>query len=243
MAACPQARLVAHPAAAPHLIDPSRLAAGAGAVYGEDEFAQYFGELTPIPEDRVLVSDDGGEVALGGRRLRFIHTPGHANHHHCVLDEQTRGWFTGDTFGISYREFDTAAGPWLYAPTTPVAFEPEAWEQSLDRLLEVEPEAMYLTHYCRVDRPERLVESLRRSIREQAAIALAEEDRPDDQRPERLRDALAEHLHAGARAHGVELPDERIDELLAVDLELNAQGLEVWLQRRAKRQAEATASG
>lgn len=237
MAACPNARLVAHPKAAPHLIDPAKLAAGATAVYGEAAFARDFGELRPVPEDRVIVAEDGLVIDLDGRALTFIDTPGHANHHGCLYDAATRAWFTGDTFGISYREFDTAAGPWLFAPTTPVAFDPEAWQRSLDRLLEPGPEAMYLTHYCRVDRPERLVGQLRKSIKDLSQIALAEEGRDDDGRPERLQTAVTRHLRAAAREHGVALEDAEIDRLLAVDLDLNAQGLEVWLRRREKRAA------
>jgi len=235
MAVCPRARLVAHPKAAPHLIDPARLIAGATGVYGEDAFARDFGGLTPVPEERVTVAEDGHVIDLAGRLLTFIDTPGHANHHGCIFDERTGGWFSGDTFGISYREFDGASGPWLFAPTTPVAFDPDAWQRTLDRLLEREPEAMYLTHYCRVDEPARLAVQLRQSIRDLAAIALEEEGRDDAERVERLRAAVTGHLLRSARAHGVDLGSGEMERLLAVDLDLNAQGLDVWLRRREKR--------
>ena len=235
MAACPRARLVAHLKAAPHLIDPTRLSSGATEVYGEAAFARDFGTLTPVAEERVIVAEDGLVIDLAGRALTFIDTPGHANHHGCLHDAESQGWFTGDTFGISYREFDTAAGPWIFAPTTPVAFDPDAWQRSLDRLLEPRPRAVYLTHYGRVDGPERLVDALRQSIRDLAGIALAEERRADDGRGARLKEAVSKHLVGSARAHGVSLPDSEIVALLAVDIDLNAQGLEVWLRRRAKR--------
>lgn len=235
MAACPNATLVAHPKAAPHLIDPTRLIAGATAVYGEDAFARDFGELIPVPETRVIAAADGQTFDLAGRRLTFIDTPGHANHHGCIVDASSGGIFTGDTFGISYRAFDTAAGPWLFAPTTPVAFDPDAWQQSLDRMLAHQPNAAFLTHYCRIDEPARHVDRLRHSIRDLAAIALAQADAPGAERKDRIKDAITAHLLADARAHGCTLSDARMRELLAVDLELNAQGLEVWLKRRAKR--------
>ena len=104
----PNARLVAHPRAAPHMVDPARLAAGATAVYGEAEFARHYGELVPVPSGRVVVAADGHEVDLAGRALRCIDTPGHARHHQCVWDARSRSWFTGDTFGLSYRELDGA---------------------------------------------------------------------------------------------------------------------------------------
>ncbi len=234
MAACPGARLVIHPKGAPHMIDPTRLIAGASAVYGAEAFARDFGGLTPVPRDRIIAASDGQCFDLAGRTLTFIDTPGHANHHGCILDARSRGCFTGDTFGISYREFDRAASPWLFAPTTPVAFDPDAWLQTLDKLMALNPQAMYLTHYGRVDEPARLVGDLRESIRAMAGIALAEEGQDDPGRPARLKQAVGAHLTASARAHGVDMDDGRIAELLAVDTELNAQGLEVWLKRRAR---------
>jgi glyoxylase-like metal-dependent hydrolase (beta-lactamase superfamily II) len=235
MAACPNATLIAHPKAAPHLIDPAKLTAGATAVYGEAAFARDFGELLAVPSDRVVAAQDGQGFDLAGRRLTFIDTPGHANHHGCLFDEASRGLFTGDTFGISYRAFDTDAGPWLFAPTTPVAFDPDAWQRSLDRMLALEPAAAFLTHYCRIDAPALHSDRLRRSIRDLADMALAHADVPPTQRKDRIQQVLTEHLLADARAHGCTLDDGLMRELLSVDLELNAQGLEVWLRRREKR--------
>jgi glyoxylase-like metal-dependent hydrolase (beta-lactamase superfamily II) len=239
VAACPNARLVIHPKGAAHMIDPSKLAAGAIAVYGEEAFEREFGHLTPVPEERVMIAEDGMAIDLGGRRLVFLHTPGHANHHGCLFDERTRGFFTGDTFGVSYRELDNERGPLLFAPTTPVAFDPEAWQKSLDRLMRYEPRCMYLTHYARVDDPAALVADLRESIRDLAGLALAEEGRVPDGRVERLQESVARHLIERVRRHGCKMDEERIRELLGVDMELNAQGLEVWLARRARQAAAA----
>ena len=238
MQACPRARLVIHPKGAAHMADPSKLTAGALQVYGEEAFARDFGQLLPIPDDRMIIAEDRLVIDLAGRLLTFIDTPGHANHHGCLYDAKTRAFFTGDTFGISYREFDTAAGPLLFAPTTPVAFDPDAWERSLDRLLSYEPEAMYLTHYGRVDHPAALAAGLRQSIRDLAGLALAEEGRADAGRAARLTRGVTENLFARARAHGVELDETELERLFGVDIKLNAQGLEVWLQRRERRAAQ-----
>jgi len=234
MAACPNARLVIHPKGAPHMIDPTKLAAGATAVYGEEAFTRDFGELLPVDEGRVIPASDGQEFDLAGRTLTFIDTPGHANHHGCIFDSRSQGFFTGDTYGISYRELDTDDGPFLYAPTTPVAFDPDAWQTSLEKLMDYQPQAMYLTHYGRLDQPQRHLETLQESIRAMAELALAEEPGPVDGRPERLRAAVATYLTGIARRHAHGLDEQHIAELLQVDIELNAQGLEVWLRRRAK---------
>ncbi len=234
IAACPNARLVVHPKGAPHLIDPARLIAGASAVYGAEAFVADYKHLVPVPAERVIAAADGQAFDLGGRTLVFIDTPGHANHHGCIWDPHTRGCFTGDTFGISYREFDQAESPWLFAPSTPVAFDPDAWLASLDKLMALNPQAMYLTHYGRVDDPAGRVDAVRESIRALTEIALAEEGNLDPGRPARLKDAVRRHLIESAQAHGVDMDHGRIAELLTLDTDLNAQGLEVWLQRRAR---------
>jgi glyoxylase-like metal-dependent hydrolase (beta-lactamase superfamily II) len=237
MAACEQAQLVVHPKGAPHMIDPGKLIAGSIAVYGEENFLRDYGAPLPIPEARVVAAEDGQRFALNGRELTFLDTPGHANHHGCILDDRTRGLFAGDTFGLGYREFITADGPWLFAPTTPVAFAPETWLTSLDKLMAHDPQLVYLAHYGRLERPAERVEEVRRSIRDQAELALREEGAPEEGRQGRIRDAVSALLWQRVREHGVDLPDNRVDQLLAVDIELNAQGLEVWLKRRERRAA------
>ncbi|MEZ5448099.1 MAG: MBL fold metallo-hydrolase [Thiolinea sp.] len=116
MASCPNATLIAHPKGVPHLIDPSRLEAGARAVYGDAVFEHDFGKLLPIPAERVISAEDGYRIDLNGRTLSFWDTPGHANHHGCIFDHETRSCFTGDTFGLSYREFDTEQGAIVLPP-------------------------------------------------------------------------------------------------------------------------------
>lgn len=234
MALCSNARLVIHPKGAPHMIDPAKLTAGATAVYGKEAFARDFGHLTPVAQERTIVANDGLELDLAGRTFTCVDTPGHANHHNCIFDSRSHGFFTGDTFGISYREFDSSDGPFLFAPTTPVAFDPDAWLKSLDKLMAFDPQAMYLTHFSRLEQPGKHVDTLRSSVRDMAELAIAEEGRGNDRRQERLHSAMADYLTQGAQRHAPDVGTERIRDLLRVDIELNAQGLEVWLQRRAK---------
>lgn len=234
MAACPNATLVTHARGAPHLIDPTRLQEGATAVYGEEGFEQAFGSLIPVRGERVVAAADGARYALGRRHICFADTPGHANHHGCFFDERTALWFTGDTFGLSYREFDTDAGPLLLATTTPVAFNPDAWQRSLDKLMAAEPAGMCLTHFGRIVNPVAACRDLRRNITAHATIALADEDRSDEGRAKRLRQAVADLLLDAAVGHQPAMPREQAARLLALDIDLNAQGLHIWLTRRAK---------
>lgn len=225
----PNAKLVVHPRGARHLIDPSKLVAGATAVYGADAVQRMYGEIPPIPEARVLTPGDGETLPLGQDRLRFIDTPGHARHHFCIWDERSRGFFTGDTFGLSYREFDTPAGAWLMPTTTPVQFEPEAWQQTLDRLMAFAPQCLYLTHYGRVSDVPRLAAELRRGL--ERYVALARTLAGTEDRHARIRNALMDDAVADLRAHGSTLAETEARALLEFDIELNAQGLGVWLDR------------
>ncbi len=225
----PNATLVAHPRAAPHLIDPAKLVAGATAVYGEEEMQRSYGTLQPVPEARVRVVADGETVMLAGRALECIDTPGHARHHHCIWDARSRSWFTGDTFGLSYRELDGPQGAFILPTTTPVQFEPQALKASIARMVARVPEAMYLTHYGRVGDVPQLAQSLYEQIDAMVAIADACDGRADRHRC--IAAALSALYLERAHARQVPLADEDVLRLLAMDIELNAQGLGVWLDR------------
>ena len=223
------ARLAVHPRGAPHMIDPSRLVAGATAVYGAEEIERSYGEILPVDAQRVVSAGDGHRIDLAGRVLECMDTPGHARHHLCLWDPRSRSWFTGDTFGLSYREFDSARGAFALPTSTPVQFEPKALQDSIRRLLAREPEAMRLTHYGPVGDVARLADDLIVQIEAMVALARAADGHGD--RHARLVASLGELYATRAAAHGSPLDAAQTRELLAVDIELNAQGLEVWLDR------------
>ena len=226
----PTAKLVVHPLGAQHLIDPSRLMDSARRVYGAEEVARSYGELVGVDPARVLRSADDMVLDFAGRPLKFLDTPGHARHHHCIWDERSRGFFTGDTFGLSYREFDTAAGAWIMPTSTPIQFEPEALRRSVQRMLAYTPECMYLTHYGRVTEVPRLADLLLQQMDAMVALAVALPN--DEARHAAMMRGFGQIYLARLRAHGCTLTDAQILELLALDLELNAQGIAVWLNRR-----------
>jgi glyoxylase-like metal-dependent hydrolase (beta-lactamase superfamily II) len=225
----PAARLVVHPRGARHMIDPTKLWAGASAVFGEEFVRKSYGTPVPVDPSRVVEAGDGFTLELGGRPLRFLDTPGHARHHVCVWDEASRSMFTGDTFGLSYPELSSPRGRFVLPTTTPVQFEPEALVASIDRLVAHDPAAMLLTHYSRVVEIGRMADDLRRQVGELVALGRAEDGKPD--RAARLRRGVEELLLGWVADHGTPLGPDTVRELLAVDVELNSQGLEVWLDR------------
>jgi glyoxylase-like metal-dependent hydrolase (beta-lactamase superfamily II) len=228
----PNARAVLHPRGAPHMIDPARLIAGSKAVYGEERFGRLYGELLPIPATRVQVVQDGERVRLGGRDLQLLHTPGHAAHHYVVVDAAHDSIFSGDTFGISYRPLDTAAGPFITPATVPTQFDPEQHLASVDRMLGFHPESVYLMHFSRVTGVPRLGEMLKAQIREFVRIARAHADDADPHPG--IRTAMLAHWVSLLRLQGSALTPAAIEQALHGDLELNTQGLIAWLQREKR---------
>ena len=236
----PNAVLVVHPHGAAHLIDPTRLVQGACAVYGAEEVARAYGNIVGVPAARVLRSTDAMTITLGAtlRPLTLIDTPGHARHHHCIWDERSRGFFSGDTFGLSYREFDTAQGAWVMPTSSPVQFEPQPMRDSVQRMLAYAPTRLYVTHYGPVGRSAADVHRLGALLLTQldAMVALGESlaDLAADARHAALLVGFASIHLDSLRAHGCTLPATEIAALMQLDVVLNAQGMAIWLDRRQR---------
>jgi glyoxylase-like metal-dependent hydrolase (beta-lactamase superfamily II) len=226
----PGATLVVHRQGAAHLIDPERLVASACAVYGAVEFERAYGTVLPVPAHRVQRTEDGFTLQLAGRALQFLDTPGHARHHHCIWDERSQGFFTGDTFGLAYPELHTAQGAWGMPTTSPVQFEPEAMRTSVQRMLAYKPSCMYLTHFGCVTNAASLGAMLLQQMDEMVACARALPNTPE--RPAQMKQAFSQIHWRSLQAQGCTLSATEVDALLALDIELNAQGMGVWLQRQ-----------
>jgi glyoxylase-like metal-dependent hydrolase (beta-lactamase superfamily II) len=229
MRSLPNAKAVIHPRGARHMIDPSKLIEGSVGVYGEDKFRELYGEIAPIPAERVIVAEDGMRVRLAQREFELIHTPGHALHHYCVVDPSAEAIFSGDNFGVSYRDLDTERGAFIYPTTTPVQFDPQAMHASLDRIMGYEPQSIYLTHYSRVTELTRLADDQHVCI--DAFVAIARRHARARDRTLRIQQDMFEFLSVRLDAHGFPRDEALRREIVGFDVELNTQGLEVWLDR------------
>jgi glyoxylase-like metal-dependent hydrolase (beta-lactamase superfamily II) len=225
----PNARCVVHPRGARHLADPTKLIAGSIDVYGEELFRRLYGDIVPIAEERIHVPADGERITLGKRTLELIHTPGHAQHHYCIVDLAHQCIFSGDTFGISYREFDVDGRAWVIPTTTPVQFDPDALLVSIDRLLAYQPQAMFLTHFGRVVDVPRLGADLKHRVTEFVRLARRHAAAPD--RSEVLRTEMFRLLSMWLDEHGYAGDSAERHRLLDDDVRLNVQGIEFWLNR------------
>jgi glyoxylase-like metal-dependent hydrolase (beta-lactamase superfamily II) len=228
----PDATCVVHPRGARHLVDPARLIAGSIAVYGAEAFDQLYGTVEPIAPDRLRTVADGESITFGARRLEFLHTAGHALHHYCIYDPRARIVFSGDAFGISYRELDSESGPFIFPTTTPVQFDPVAAHAAIDRLAGLAPVAIYLTHYSRVTQIERLAVDLHACLDAFVDMAHRYADYPD--RTRRLEAEMFMYFNHRLDAHGDGHDLAARHALLDMDVELNVQGIEVWLERQQR---------
>ena len=226
MQAFPHAELVIHPRGARHMIDPSRLVAGARQVYGEKVFDELYGEIPPVAENRVIVADHETRIMLNDRELLIVDTPGHAYHHFCVVDEFSRGIFSGDTFGLSYPDILYKNKRFVIPTTTPIHFNPQALLSSIDLLMSFQPERMYLTHFNMLADPSSVVDQYRNWV--EKFVALTETVKPVDetfipQMITRMGDMLSTEFEVNPRL---------LETDLAMDIKLNCQGLAHWYQHR-----------
>ena len=231
LARLPQAKLVVHPRGARHMVDPTRLIAGTIGVYGAEAAAKMYGEILPVDPRRLIETGPGVELRLSGRKLSFLDTPGHARHHHCVVDGGSGHIFSGDTFGLSYREWDRGGRRFIFPSTTPVQFDPQALHRSLDLLASYRPEAIYVTHYSQVTDIPRLSADMHRLLDAHVELALAA--RGATERSARLEAGVAALMLEEARSQGWAVQGEALLSLLKMDIELNAQGLGAWLDAEA----------
>ena len=232
MGAFANARLVVHPRGVAHMVNPSRLIAGVTAVYGAAEVDRLYGRILPIEEQRIIPATDGLTLDLAGRELLCRDTPGHARHHISLVNRQSGGIFTGDIFGLSYRELDTDGRQFIFPTTTPVQFDPEAMHASLELLMGYQPEFVYLTHYSQVGDVAAQAARLHDLVDAHVRIARCVRGSVAD-RDGRIRAGLAQLLLDEVKRFGCRLPTDEVLEIFATDLTLNSQGLAVWLDSQA----------
>lgn len=232
---CPGAKVVVHPKGKRHLADPSRLIAGAKVVYGE-KFEQLFDPIVPIPEERLLVMNDGDCLQIGrNRTLTFYDTPGHANHHFSIHDSKSNGIFTGDTIGVFYSEL-VEKGVELYLPSTsPNQFRPEAMLESANRLEKLNPKRIYFGHFGMSENPRNVFEQLKYWLPKFVeAGEKAVSEHPASPLPEKIKllsCMLFDEVTTYLNQHNVTCDDSFL-EILSLDLEVCAMGIIDFLEKK-----------
>ncbi len=242
----PRARLIVHPRGARHLISPAKLIEGVKAVYGDAETERLYGEIVPVPEERVIAPEDGREFRLGAMTLACYDAPGHAKHHMIFFEKSTRSLFAGDAFGISYLWMTGKNGRWAFPSASPVQFDPDAMAATMEKIAALAPERVFLTHFGELTGKAAALQDLQsrqtdspavRGAREHASrlngqikkyVAITEAAAGDKAK---IKAGLAAFCEEIAAEEGSRLPAATAEDSLSVDLELNAQGLAFWYRQ------------
>jgi glyoxylase-like metal-dependent hydrolase (beta-lactamase superfamily II) len=183
----PELVVYVHERGAPHLVDPSKLLKSAARLYGDD-MERLWGEVAPVPEERVRTLA-GGESVEG---FRVAYTPGHASHHVSYLHAELGDAYVGDVAGVRVPPYG-----FTVPPTPPPDIDLELWEKSLRTLEDWSPEALCLTHFGRHTDVAEQIASVREGLRVQGELA---RDNDLDGFVEGLRERLSEHMDADAQA-------------------------------------------
>jgi len=154
----PRANVYVHPVGLPHLVDPTRLLRSATRLYG-DMMHTLWGEVAPIPPDKVTALEDGQALRVAGHDVEALFTPGHAAHHVAVRHLDSNAIFTGDVAGVRVPDADV-----INPPAVPPEFDLDDWERSINRLLALQPSALLLTHFGRHPDARAHLESLRERL-------------------------------------------------------------------------------
>ena len=223
----PNANLVIHPRGAKHLQDPTKLVASAVGVYGKKIFSDLFGDIRPIPKKRIIIIQDQEIIKMGNRLFSCFYTEGHARHHYCIFDAASKSVFAGDSFGVSYREFDSNEGEFIFPSTSPTQFDPSEAHKAIDKILSYDPDTVYLTHFSHIQSIERLALDLHRSI--DVFVNITMDNKDSTQRTTAIQKAMADYLVEGLSLHKCNFTEKEIKKMLAVDIKVNTMGLEYWL--------------
>ena len=233
MARCPNAVLTVHPRGARHVVDPTRLMGATLAIYGAESTERIYGAVQPVPRSRIFETPEGSRISLAGREFEFYDAPGHARHHVVLRDARTGHLFAGDTFGLSYRELDRDGRQFSFPTTSPSQFDPPALHRSIERMVSLAPQAIYVTHFGQLRDIPRLAADLHRLIDVHVELALRYAD-SGAQRHANLTRGVRHMLCEEALRQGWTLPENDALEVFRLDIELNAQGLEAWLDSNTR---------
>lgn len=160
----PHLKVYVHEFGAAHLVDPSRLLASAGRLYGA-ELETLYGECAPVPESNLIPLEGGEKIRIGDVEFGVFYTPGHASHHVAYWDADSRIAFVGDNAGIRIE-----GKPYLLPATPPPDIDLELWNASLDTIASWNPQRLFLTHFGYIDKPGEHIRLYRERLRDWAAL-------------------------------------------------------------------------
>lgn len=161
-------QIYVHNFGARHLIQPDKLLASAGRIYGE-KMDTLWGEMLPSPAENVTEVFDNDVLDVAGLRIKALETPGHARHHHVYALGDIA--FVGDAAAARLPSWGL---PDIPAP--PPEFDLEVWEATIDRLLQQNYRQIYPTHFGVVNDVKSYLQTVKQLIRETAVFIRTQMD-------------------------------------------------------------------
>jgi glyoxylase-like metal-dependent hydrolase (beta-lactamase superfamily II) len=211
------------------MADPQKLIAGSIAVYGEQKFRQLYGEIQPIDATRIISPQDGDTLRMGKREFQFLDTPGHARHHFCIFDRKINAVYTGDTMGIAYRTLRDPEHAFVMPTTTPVQFDPAALHDSIDKVMALQPDYLFCTHYSLLQPSAANIAGLHKQI-DDFCMLTEQASAQAEQFVSELSKRLKDYAVRRARNELETVSTSTIEEWVSLDSSLSAQGLAHWWQ-------------
>jgi glyoxylase-like metal-dependent hydrolase (beta-lactamase superfamily II) len=160
----PDLKVYVHELGLAHMVDPTRLLASAGRLYGGD-LQTLYGECTPVPESNLKPLQGGERIRIGQAELEVFYTPGHASHHVTYWDRASRTAFVGDTAGIRVQ-----GDAFLLPAAPPPDIDVEIWNQSLDSIASWGSERIFLTHFGFIEDPAGHIRLYKERLAEWSAL-------------------------------------------------------------------------
>ena len=234
MRMCPNARLAVHPRGARHMVNPEKLWASVVSVYGKEDAEKQYGELIPVDENRVIAVGEGEVISFQNRKLQIFESPGHANHHIVIFDEESKSFFTGDAFGIAYPELTSTDGEFILISSTPTQFEPVKFDTTIKKIMEQKPKSCFLTHFSKIMNIEKNGYELLKQLDEYVSITQQASNNCESQQ-DQIKRKLFELLYKKLEKTNLNISKNKFGNLLSLDLSLNAQGLEYWNSKTNKK--------
>ena len=181
----PNATFYVHEIGHPHLVDPSKLLKSASRLYGEENMDELWGEVRPVPEDRLVKLEGGEDIEAAGGVVQAHYTPGHAYHHLAFYEPGTGHLFAGDVAGVRLP-----GQSYVKPPTPPPEVNINAWKGSIGTIRKIEPQILCPTHFGSYEDVERHLGELEQRLEDWLLLV---EERMDEGRSQ---EDIAEELEA-----------------------------------------------
>ena len=222
----PNATFYVHEVGLPHMVDPSKLVKSATRIYGE-RMEELWGEIRPVPEDRLVSLKGGEEIEAAGGLLKAHYTPGHAYHHLAFHELDSGALFAGDVAGIRLP-----GQSYVRPPTPPPEVDIEAWKRSIEEMRRIFPASVCPTHFGRFEDVERHLSELEQRL--EHWLLFVEERMDEGASPEEITFELTntgdeELLREGAS------PEDTDRYSLAGNYEMLVVGIMRYVQRQQEK--------